>query len=219
MLNLLLRAAGAALVLSFAAAAASAATPTVETLVFVRHGEKPADVDNGQLTCQGQNRAVALPNILLAKYGTPAYVFAVEPKQKQDDNGVDYWYLRALATIEPTAVAAGVTVNLKYGKSDIDDVESELAKSKYQSSTVFLAWEHKELVKLVANIVKHNGGDPGIVPAWPSDDYDSIYVVSVSRNGSQTSVTFAHDSEGLGYLSSACSPAPRMALPRPSAGG
>lgn len=198
---------------------ASSAAPTTETLVFVRHGEKPANVDNGQLTCQGQNRAVALPDVLISKYGSPAYVFAVAPKEKQDSNGVDYWYLRALATIEPTAVAAGVTVDLKYGKSDIDDVESELAKSKYQSATVFLAWEHNELVNLAANIVKDNGGDASVVPAWPSEDYDSIYVVTITRSGGQTSVTFAHDNEGLGNsLPSACSPALRTVSPRPPVG-
>lgn len=213
------RAAVAMFLLSSAVGVTSAATPTVETLVFVRHGEKPVNVDNGQLTCQGQNRAAALPNILISKYGPPGYVFAVAPKEKQDDNGVDYWYLRALATIEPTAVAAGVTVDLKYGKSDIDDVESELARTKYQNATVFLAWEHNELVTLASNIVKHNGGDSSIVPTWPSDDYDSIYVVVVTRNGDQTSATFAHDNEGLGNdLPSACSPAQRAILPRPPVG-
>lgn len=43
---------------AYAALAQSA--PTTETLVFVRHGEKPADVDNGQITCQGFNRYIAL---------------------------------------------------------------------------------------------------------------------------------------------------------------
>lgn len=213
------RAAAAVLLFSSAIGLTSAAAPTVETLVFIRHGEKPANIDNDQLTCQGQNRAVALPNILISKYGTPGYVFAVAPKEKQDDNGIDYWYLRALATIEPTAVAAGVTVDLKFGKSDIDDVESELAKSKYQNATVFLAWEHNELVTLASNIVKDNGGASGIVPAWPSEDYDSIYVVVVTRNGGQTSATFVYDNEGLGdNLPTTCSPGQRTILPRPPVG-
>ncbi len=33
-----------------------------ETLVFVRHGEKPAQ-GYGQLNCQGLNRALALPAV------------------------------------------------------------------------------------------------------------------------------------------------------------
>jgi len=197
----------------------SAGASAVETLVLVRHGEKPANVDNGQLTCRGQNRALALPNVLIPRYGVPGYVFAVAPTQKQDDNGTDYWYLRALGTIEPTAVAAGVTINLKFGKSDIDKLETELAKTKYQNATVFLAWEHNELVNFATNVVRHNGGDPGVVPDWPSDDYDSVYALTLTRAGGVTSVAFAHDSEALGnYLSPDCSPQPRGLLPRPPVG-
>ena len=146
-------------------------------------------------------------------------MFAVEPKQKQDDNGTDYWYLRALATIEPTAVTAGVTVNLKFGKSDIDELEAELAKAKYQDAVVFLAWEHNELVKLAANIVKHNGGNPDIVPDWSGDDYDGIYVLTLTHGGGQATVTFTRDDEGLGrYLSASCSPPSREAQLRPPVG-
>lgn len=182
---------------------------TVETLVFVRHGEKPDDVDNGQLTCQGQNRALGLPGVLIGKYGQPNYVFAAEPVENQDSAGVNYWYMRALATIEPTAVAAGVTVNVKYDKSDISDVESELAKTKYASAVVYLAWEHTELDQLVANIVQDNGGDQSVVPAWPDTDYDSIFVVTLTRSGSQTNVAFVHDVEGLDGQSASCSPPTR----------
>ena len=169
-----------------------------------------------KLTCRGQNRALALPNVLILRYGVPGYIFAVQPTQKQDNSGTDYWYLRALATIEPTATAAGVTINLKFDKSDVDKLEAELAKSKYQNATVFLAWEHNELVELASNIVKHNGGDPNVVPDWPSDDYDSIYVLTLANNNGQPTVSFAHDSEELGnYLSSSCSPEQRIIQPRP----
>ena len=43
---------------------------TVETIVCIRHGEKPPG-GLGQLTCQGLNRALALPKVLLGKFGTP----------------------------------------------------------------------------------------------------------------------------------------------------
>jgi hypothetical protein len=188
-----------------AQALADPAAATQETIVFVRHGEKPATGENGQLTCQGQNRALALPHVMLTAYGTPDYIFAAQPKQDQDDNGVDYYYLRALATIEPTAVAAGLTINLKYDKDDIDDLESELMKSQYATAMVFVAWEHNEMDQLVTNIVHDNGGDSSIVPSWPDSDYDSIFVVGLSRTGADTSVTFTHDYEGLNDRSVTCS--------------
>lgn len=51
-----------------------------ETLIFVRHGEKPAD-NSGQLTCKGLNRALALPDVLLNRYGKPDFIFAAGPKE------------------------------------------------------------------------------------------------------------------------------------------
>jgi hypothetical protein len=185
-------------------AVASAASSTQETLVFVRHGEKPATGENGQLTCQGENRANALPQVLLPTYGIPDFIFAAAPVLNQDDNGVNYYYLRAMATIEPTAIAAGLTIDLTYDKDDISDLEKELAKSQYATSTVFVAWEHTEMDELVANIVHDNGGDSSVVPSWPDDDYDSIFVVDLITSGGSTSVTFTHNFEGLNGRSLLC---------------
>ena len=56
-----------------APAATTPAEPKIETLVFVRHGEKPDD-DEGQLTVQGFNRALALPDVLIGKFGTASDV-------------------------------------------------------------------------------------------------------------------------------------------------
>lgn len=43
-----------------------------QTLVFIRHGEKPNN-DSGQLSCQGLNRALALPNNLIVFEETITY--------------------------------------------------------------------------------------------------------------------------------------------------
>lgn len=186
---------------------------TTETLVFVRHGEKPIDVDNGQLTCQGLNRSIALAPVLLSRFGTPDYLFAAAPEEKHDNAGKNYWYLRALGTIEPTAVAAGRTVDLSHGKNDIDNLEQELMSAPYQNARVFVAWEHNELDQLVQNIVHDNGGDSSIVPAWPDTDYDSIFVVSLVRQGSSAVPTFTQDHEGLDNQNSACPTAQAQSRP------
>src|SRR5688572_30502853 len=69
-----------------------------QTIVFFRHGEKPS-AGYGQLTCQGLNRALALPDVLLAKFGRPAYLYAPNPTVQVPDNGILYYYVRPLATI------------------------------------------------------------------------------------------------------------------------
>src|ERR1700761_4946196 len=91
---------------------------TVETIVCLRHGEKPHG-GLGQLTPRGLNRSMALPKLLLAKYGKPKFIFACNPAQKVDETPPHvvekgdenkYYYLRPLVTIEPTAIQCGLPV-------------------------------------------------------------------------------------------------------------
>src|SRR5689334_8021032 len=97
-------------------AAADAAT-TTQTIVFFRHGEKPPG-GYGQLTCQGFNRAIALHDVLVGRYGKPTYLFATNPMPKMSDPAGTFFYVRPLATIEPTAIRLGMAVNARYGYND-----------------------------------------------------------------------------------------------------
>jgi hypothetical protein len=184
----------------------STATPaqTMETVVTFRHGEKPTG-GLGQLTCRGLNRALALPSVLLGKYGTPQFVFAPNPAQKVDGKDHDeYFYVRPLTTIEPTAIRCGLPVNTQFGFQEIKGLEAELEKPEYRSATIFIAWEHGLLDEFVKDLVKSYGGDPAQVPPWPHDDYDSIFVVRITRSGGGESMTFAIDHENLNNLSETC---------------
>jgi hypothetical protein len=112
---------------------------SLETIVLVRHGEK-AHGGLGQLTCRGLNRALALPDVLLNKFGKPQFIFAPNPTQKVD--GGKYYYVRPIVTIDPTAVRCGLPVNTEFGYREIDGLEHELLKPKYQNAMIFIAWEH-----------------------------------------------------------------------------
>jgi hypothetical protein len=96
-----------------------------ETIVFMRHGEKPKE-GLGQLDCQGLNRALALPKILEAKFGKPTALFAPNPSQTKNDGGKDYDYIRPLATIEPAAIKFGLPVDTTYGFAEIDKLKDAL---------------------------------------------------------------------------------------------
>ena len=175
--------------------------PTVETIVCLRHGEKPQG-GLGQLTCRGLNRALALPKVLLAKYGAPEFVFAPNPTQKSDGN--NYYYVRPLMTIEPTAIRCGLPVNTKFGYRDIKGLENEFQKPEYQKATIFVAWEHGLLDIFVKDLVKAHGGDPAQVPSWPGNDFDTIFLVKITHFGDRETVAFTIDHEGLNDLSDAC---------------
>jgi len=176
---------------------------TLETLVCFRHGEKPPG-GLGQLTCQGLNRALALPGVLLAKYGPPQFLFAPNPSQTITEYSGTYSYVRPLATIEPTAICCGLPVNTQFGAGDITNLETELQAAAYQSATIYIAWEHVWLVTLVKDMVQAFGGDVTRVPYWPADDYDSIFVITITRDTNLTAVAFRVDHEGLNNLSSQC---------------
>lgn len=165
-----------------------------ETLIFVRHGEKPAN-DSGQLTCKGLNRALALPDVLLDRYGKPDFIFAAGPKENKTGSS-----LRALSTIMPTAVRVGLPIDIQFHADDIAGLQQELLSDKYQNSRIFIAWEHKNLDKAVKNIVAARGGDASLVPEWPGSDFDSIFVVTLG----QGKVSFRQEREGLTQLAESC---------------
>jgi len=185
-----------------AAPSTGAAKLNVETLVCIRHCEKPPG-GLGQLTCRGLNRALALPNVLLPRYGRPQFFFAPNPAQKVDSKE-GYYYVRPLATIEPTAIRCGLPVNTQFGFQEIKGLEKELKKPAYQNATVFVAWEHGMLDDFAKALVKHHGGDLAQVPPWPDADYDTIFVFKITRDAGKESFSFTIEHEGLNNLSDKC---------------
>ncbi len=192
-----------------ASAAQAKASHDVETLIFVRHGEKP-DAGLGQLNCKGLNRALALPAVIAAKYGKPDAVFAPDPGEQKDDRGHAYYYVRPLATVEPTAIQFGLPIQTPYGHSSTDALEKTLLDPTWNKRTVLIGWEHREIESLVRKIVTEHGGAATDVPKWKSADFDSIYVVRIDWSGETPRASFAHDREGLDGRADDC---PCAALP------
>jgi hypothetical protein len=192
-----------------------AAGHPVETLVFVRHGEKPAQ-GFGQLSCQGLNRSLALPAVIAAKFGKPDAIFAPDPGQQKNDSGHPYYYIRPLATIEPTAIQFEMPVQTPYGFAQIDKLSTALVNPAYRNKLVVVAWEHKLIEKLVRQMVSAHGGNVADVPKWHSDDFDSIYIVKLDWQGDTPHATFQHSQEGLNGRSADC---PCAALPPAAASG
>ena len=195
-----------------AAAADQESITGTETIVFLRHGEKPPG-GLGQLTPQGLNRALVLSAVLPAKYGKPDYLFAPDPSlTKVGEGKTTFFYVRPLTTIEPTAIALGMPVQTPFGFAQIDKLNAELTKPTYARAVIFVAWEHGYEQRAVANLVKQYGGDAKQVPGWHGSDYDSLFVVRIARvAGRPARVTFTLDHEGLDHLS--------KAMPKPATDG
>ncbi|HTD13983.1 MAG TPA: hypothetical protein VK673_02335 [Chthoniobacterales bacterium] len=172
-----------------------------ETIVAIRHGEKPAG-GLGNLNCKGLRRALALPDVLLSKYGRPDFIFAPNPTERFD--GGDFNYIRPLVTIEPTAIRCELPVNTDFGYTQIDDLAVELRKTDYQHALIFIAWEQGQLDKLAKLLVSWYGGDPSQVPFWSDRDYDTIFVFRIFRQDGRSILAFTVDHEALNNLSDSC---------------
>ncbi len=181
---------------------ASSTDLTHETLVFIRHGEKPL-VEIGQLNCQGLNRSLKLPAVLLSKFGKPNHLFAPKPTDKM----VGHYYIRPLATIEPLAIQTNMPVNLKFGYMDIKGIAEELLSLEHANNTIITAWEHITLVQIVRYIYAKAGHSPEEIPHWSNNDYDSIYVLKINRNpqrNNKFSVSFYQDTQDIQDLNNDC---------------
>jgi hypothetical protein len=177
---------------------------TAETIVMVRHGEKP-EGGLGQLSCQGLNRSLALPNVLFGKFGKPFAIFAPDPGVQKNDQGQKYNYIRPLATIEPTAIRAGLPVNTQWGFTDIGALKTALLNKELQNKTVFVAWEHQLLEQLARDILRQLDADAAGVPTWESKDFDSIYVIDITQdNNGNKHASFRVDHQNLNGLSTRC---------------
>jgi len=180
---------------AFAASNVSFASDT-ETIILFRHGEKPPDKEIGLLNCQGLNRALALANLLPQRFGNPDYIFAPGTNDKIGNSDEKCSYLRPLITVAPTAIRLGLPINADFGFLQIEPLQTELLRSKYRNSVIYVAWEHHKLREMVAKIVADLGGTD-TVPDWPREDYDSIFVLSILTGNGRQTVKFHVEKEGI----------------------
>jgi len=181
-----------------------------ETIVMIRHGEKPL-AGLGQLNCKGLNRALALPSVLIGRYGKPDFIYAPNPSvQVSDRQSVpSYSYVRPLATIEPTAIRLGMPVNTQIGFTQIDDLQKELLQPAYSHSMIFVAWEHIFAYRFAKQMLQSYGVTPMQVPEWTNDDYETIYLFHISRDkDGKPQATLEIQKENLGSMLKDTCPAP-----------
>ena len=147
-------------------------------LVFIRHGERPEDGNN--LNCQGLNRSMQLPAVLTKKFGKPNSIYVPALKL-----GTATKRARMFQTITPLAAKYNLNVNSEFEETDYKHIGKALLK---ESGTVFIVWEHNTIVPILDELGVNTKS-----LNWPGNDFDSIWVVTVT-NGS---AKLTKDKEGL----------------------
>jgi hypothetical protein len=179
-----------------------------ETIVMIRHGEKPS-AGHGQLNCKGLNRALALAPLLIGRYGMPDALYVPNPAIQIRENNVGpmYSYVRPLATLEPTAIRAGLPVNTQIAYDHIGELQQALLEPGFAHSVIFVAWEHDLMYRFAQQMLRDYGEGASLLPPWRGWDFGTIYVLHVTRpeNDAKPHVTLTIQQENLdGKLSNAC---------------
>ncbi|MDD2103299.1 histidine phosphatase family protein [Pseudomonas sp. YuFO20] len=170
-----------------------------QTLVFLRHAEKP-EGGLGQLNCQGLNRAIDLATLLPEKFGKADYVFAANPTRNVEEGELDnsYSYIRPLMTISPSAIKLGLPVNINFSANDTSDLADELLHDKYHNSVIYTAWSHGYLPELINKVAGEAVGQKQkITEDWESNDYDSLYVLTLTWHNGKASLQSHSYKQGL----------------------
>jgi hypothetical protein len=152
-------------------------------IVLMRHGDKdPSEDWNHNLDAAGLKRSLALPQVLLGRYGKPDAIFAPQPKAPNGGN------IRSIQLITPTAVEAQVNIDTAWGVGDEAQLAQQLSTDPaLDGKLVFVVWEHKAIPELA----KALGID---APKWKSADFDSLWILTNSNGHLVLSI----DKEGLG---------------------
>ncbi len=144
-------------------------------VVIIRHGEKPADGDN--LSCQGQNRALQLPKVLIKKFNRPDDVYVPSLNM-----GKETTHARMLQTVTPLAIQYNLKINSKYAAKDFEKITQEILKKR---GTTLMVWEHSAIHDLAKALgVQH-------APKWQDEDFDSIWVIQFLKG--KASLTIDHE--------------------------
>ncbi|WP_230015113.1 histidine phosphatase family protein [Pseudomonas chlororaphis] len=177
-----------------------------QTLVFLRHAEKPSE-GLGQLNCQGLNRALDLATLLPVHFGEADYVFAANPSRHVEEGSQNksYSYIRPLMTITPSAIRLGLPVNIDFGANDTDELAEELLRDKYRNATVYTAWSRGYLPELINAVARKALGEERVIAEdWRRDDFDTLYVLTLTWRDGKASLVSRSLSQDLDHGEPGC---------------
>jgi hypothetical protein len=163
---------------------------TNETLYLIRHAEAHPmpSWEDGNYVAAGEWRALDLPNALRGKI-SPDEVYSIDPAQTLPTGNSAWSYVRPSLTAEPYAIANNLPYHLvsDFELFDVSTVTQATINfffndPQFSNHKILLAWEHAHYAPLVNALLKSYGSSQ-TVPSWASDDYDSIWTITLDSAG------------------------------------
>jgi len=147
-------------------------TPTL--VLILRHGEKPADAADPDLSARGYERAAALAFAIPSAFATPDFLFASAASGESN---------RPVETITPLSRALhDLPINDKHKDKEYQDVAAALlSKDEYAGKIVCIAWHHGEIPSLAAAL-----GAKGTPATWDEGVFDRVWRLDYEATGTVT---------------------------------
>ncbi|CAG8950981.1 hypothetical protein HYFRA_00006378 [Hymenoscyphus fraxineus] len=142
-------------------ATAILATPTV---YLIRHGEKPADGDDG-LNIKGEQRAQCLREVFGIDSGYDIGKIIVQKPKKSGKRA------RPFLTVLPLSKDLQLDIDTRCDRDDEDCVASLVSdfKASGSSGNILICWEHKALTDIAQALGNKNP------PEYPKESFDLIW--------------------------------------------
>jgi hypothetical protein len=158
-----------------------------QTLLLIRHAEKPEDgqpggvaadgmADKRSLTPKGWQRAGCWTELFAPSLGgnaalpRPQAIFASAPANGHDGaaNDAGSKSRRPLETVSMLAAKLGVTVDLRFSKGQETALAGVLSEIE---GTTLVCWQHECIGRIASALSPRSSELPG---AWPSDRFNLI---------------------------------------------
>lgn len=133
-----------------------------DKIIIIRHAEKPVEGDN--LSCAGFNRAIALADVLPAKFGKINKIYVPSLKAKENTSSA-----RMYQTAIPLAVKYNLSINSSFSTQEINLLTAALEEEK---GNILVVWEHKNILEIAKQL-----GISTKKLTWDNDNYDAIWII------------------------------------------
>ncbi len=163
-----------------------------QTIMFIRHGEKPSETgapfgvdqhgkeDSHALSVRGWQRAGALTGLFKLARGeeypaltTPAAIYATAPSS-------DSHSTREYNTAQPLAESINVEINTEFAHGHEHKLALHIAA---QDQDVLVVWHHGEIPQAIGAFAIEN--ETELPSEWPHERFDLIWVLT-KISGAQT---------------------------------
>jgi hypothetical protein len=140
-----------------------------QTILLIRHGEKPSDKTDVHLTLRGRVRAGALAAFFDSRFNSA--IPAIGTIYATADSAGSH---RPRETIASTAKALGLEPVVAFADTEIAQVRDAVLSDK--STIVLICWHHEQLASLAVAL-----GVPR-PPDWPGDVFDRLWTIDRSTD-------------------------------------